>query len=40
MAIDREIRSIVSMHRSNAITIEGSVEERIEQVKNIIAQYV
>jgi nicotinamide riboside kinase len=40
MAVDREIRSITSMHRGNAVTIEGSVEERIEQVKNIIAQYV
>ena len=40
MAVDREIRSIVGMHRNNAITIEGSVEDRIEQVKNAIVQYV
>ena len=40
MAVDREIRSIVGMHRGNAITIEGSVEDRIEQVKNAIVQYV
>ena len=40
MAIDREIKSTVSMHRGNAITIIGTVEERIEQVKNAIAQYV
>ena len=40
MAVDREIRSIVGMHRGNAITIEGSVENRIEQVKNAIVQYV
>ena len=40
MAVDREIKSIVGMHRSNAITIIGTVEERIEQVKNAISQYV
>ncbi|MBC8475128.1 MAG: AAA family ATPase [Bacteroidetes bacterium] len=40
MAVDREIRSIVGMHRGNAVTIEGSVEDRIEQVKNAVAQYV
>jgi nicotinamide riboside kinase len=40
MAVDEEIRSIVGMHRGNAITIEGSVEDRIEQVKNAIVQYV
>ena len=40
MAVDREIRSIIGMHRSNTITIEGSVEDRIEQVKNAIPQYV
>ena len=40
MAVDREIRSIVGMHRGNAITIIGTVEERIEQVKNAVAQYV
>ena len=40
MAIDREINSIIQMHRGNAITIIGTVEERIEQVKNAVAQYV
>ena len=40
MAVDREIRSIVGMHRNSAITIIGTVEERIEQVKNAVAQYV
>ena len=40
MAVDREIKSIVSMHRGNAVTIMGTVEERIEQVKNAIVQYV
>ncbi|MDB4571684.1 ATP-binding protein [Akkermansiaceae bacterium] len=39
-AIDMKIKSIVQMHRSSAITISGSVEERIEQVKNAVAQYV
>ena len=40
MAINREIKSIVEMHRDNAITIIGTVEERIEQVKNAVSQYV
>ena len=40
MAIDREIKSTISMHRGNAITISGTVEERIEQVKNAVVQYV
>ena len=39
-AIDKKIKSIVQMHRSNAVTISGSVEERIEQVKNAVVQYV
>ena len=39
-AIDKKIKSIVQMFRSNTITIKGTVEERIEQVKNAIAQYV
>ena len=39
-AIDKKIKSIVQMFRSNTITISGTVEERIEQVKNAIAQYV
>jgi nicotinamide riboside kinase len=40
MAIDEEIRSIIQMHRSNTITIRGTVKERIEQVKSAITQYV
>ena len=36
MAIDREIKSIVQMFRGNAITIKGTTEERIKQVKNAI----
>ena len=40
MAIDREIKSIVQMFRGNTITIKGTTKERIEQVKNAIAQYV
>ena len=39
-AIDKKIKSIVGMYRGNTITIKGTVEERIEQVKNAIAQYV
>ena len=39
-AIDNKIKSIVQMHRSSAITISGTVEERIEQVKKAVAQYV
>jgi nicotinamide riboside kinase len=39
-AIDIKIKSIVQMHRSSAITINGTIEERIEQVKNAVAQYV
>ena len=40
MAIDKEIKSIIGMHRRNTPIIKGTVEERIEQVKNTIAQYV
>ena len=40
MAVDREIKSIVGMHRSNATIIIGTIEDRIEQVKNAVAQYV
>ena len=36
MAIDREIKSIVQMFRGNTITIKGTTEERIKQVKNAI----
>ena len=39
-AIDKKIKSIVQIHRSSTITINGTTEERIEQVKNIVAQYV
>jgi nicotinamide riboside kinase len=40
MGIDREIKSIVQMFRGNAITVRGTTEERIEQVKNAVSQYV
>ena len=39
-AIDEKIKSIVGMYRRSAIKISGTVEERIEQVKNAVAQYV
>ena len=39
-AIDKKIKSIVGMYRKNTVTIKGTVEERIEQVKNAITQYV
>ena len=39
-AIDKKIKSIIGMYRGNSITINGSVEERIEQVKKAVAQYV
>ena len=39
-AIDKKIKSIIQMYRSNTPTIKGTVEERIEQVKNAVAQYV
>ena len=37
MAIDKEIKSIVGMHRNSTITINGTVEERIAQIKNALA---
>ena len=41
MAIDKEIRSIIQMHgNKKVITIKGTTKERIEQIKNTIAQYV
>ena len=40
MAIDREIKSIIGMHKSSTIVISGTVEERIKQVKNAVSQYV
>ena len=39
-AVDKKIKSIVGMYRGDTITIKGTVEERIEQVKNAVAQYV
>ena len=39
-AVDEKIKSIIGMYRRDAITISGTVEERIEQVKNAVAQYV
>ena len=40
MAIDNKIKSITQMFRRNTITIKGTTEERIKQVKNTVAQYV
>ena len=39
-AIDDKIKTIIQMYRSNTVTIKGTVEERVEQVKKIVAQYV
>ena len=39
-AIDKKIKSIIQMFRGNTITINGTVEERVEKVKNAVAQYV
>ena len=39
-AIDEKIKSLVQMFRGNTVTIRGTVEERIEQVKEVVAQYV
>ncbi len=39
-AIDEKIKSIVGMYRNDTVTIKGTVEERIEQVKSAVAQYV
>ena len=36
-AVDEKIKSIVGMYRNNTITISGTVEERITQVKNALA---
>ena len=38
--VDEKIKQIVGMYRNNAITIKGTVKERIEQVKSAITQYV
>jgi nicotinamide riboside kinase len=35
--VDKKIKSIVKMYRNDAITIKGTVEERIKQVKNAVA---
>ena len=35
-AIDKEIKSIIQMHRSHTITLKGTTEERIERVKNAL----
>ena len=41
MAIDKEIKSIIQMHgNKKIITISGTTEERIEQIKTITTQYV
>ena len=39
-AVDEKIKSIVGMYRKDTVTIKGTVEERIKQVKSAIAQYV
>ena len=39
-AVDEKIKEIVGMYRKNTVTIKGTVKERIEQVKNAVAQYV
>ena len=39
-AVDEKIKSIIGMYRNDTVTIKGTVEERIEQVKNAVAQYV
>ena len=39
-AIDEKIKSLIQMFRGNTITIRGTVEERIKQVKTAVAQYV
>ena len=36
-AVDKKIKSIIQMHRSNSPIIKGTVKERIEQVKNALA---
>ena len=40
MAIDKKIKSIIRMYRKNTPIIKGTIEERVKQVKNIVAQYV
>ena len=36
-SVDEKIKQIVKMYRNDAITISGTVEERIEQVKKAVA---
>ena len=36
-AVDKKIKSIVGMYRRDAITIKGTVKERINQVKKAVA---
>lgn len=36
-AIDNKIKSLVQMHRSDTVTIEGSIEERIKQIQQTIS---
>ena len=36
-AVDEKIKEIVKMYRNDVITIKGTVEERIEQVKKAVA---
>ena len=40
MAIDNQIKALIQVYRSTTPTIKGTTEERIEQVKKVIAQYV
>ena len=40
VAIDKKIKSIIRMYRKNTPIIKGTIEERVKQVKNIVAQYV
>ena len=41
MDINEEIKSIIQMHgNSKVITIKGTIKERVEQIKNTVAQYV
>ena len=40
IAIDKKIKSIIRMYRKNTPIIKGTIEERVKQVKNIVAQYV
>ena len=39
-AIDEKIKSLIQMHRSHAITLKGTTEKRIEQVKETLTVLV